>query len=218
MSVPLGKRKKVVLLRSAMKRGWRPFFHQAAATFSDTFLARTHIIYRADAADVLIQPVPDIAGLAFREVKSWEDLSAGVRTRLLADQGLLNWGDPSWFDRGWRLWAGEFGEELATLSWWRAPSQSDDFFYPIPADGELMWQSTTMPEHRGDGLFTVQRLNLMRDRIGDGVQKFFVCCENFNSTGRRNLPKQGFKPIGISSRSKITGQRRFRPLPPGTVM
>lgn len=212
MSVPLNKRKKIVLLQSARKKGLKPFLRQAGLTFSDTFLARTHLIYRARAEDVLALETPVVEGLAFREAKSWQDLSGPVRERLMADQDYLTWGDPSWFDLGWRMWVGEFGDQLATMSWWRSREQADDFFIDLPENSELMWQSTSLPEYRGKSLFNAQRIHLMQWRAREGVREFYVCCEDFNITGRRNLPRQGFEYIGVTRRSKLTGRRRWRPL------
>jgi len=212
MVTPLKDRKKVVLLRSAWRRGLAAFLRQFHLTFCDTFLSRTHLIYQASAADVLKQEIQEIPGLSFREVHCWEEFSEPVQRRLLADQASLSWGSVSWFNRGWRLWAGEFGDQLATLCWWRSPEQSRDFFQSIPGDAELMWQSTTMPEFRGRGLFTVQRLHLLRYRIEDGVGQFFVCCESYNMTGRRNLPSQGFHLIGHTTYSKITKRRTWHPV------
>jgi len=212
MSVPITDRKKFVLLRSARRKGVAPFLKQAWLTFGDSFLRRRHLIFEATAADVMRLPAPEVEGLRFREVRSWNEFRPDVQARLLRDREALTWGDPGWFDRGWRLWVGEFGADLATLCWWRAPETAKDFFIPIPEDAELMWQSTTMPEYRGKGLFTVQRRHLMRWRVGEGVQRFYVCCEDFNTTGRRNLPAQGFRHIGDTVYSKITGKRRWRPL------
>jgi len=211
MKVPLSKRKKYVLLRSAFKRGWRPFMLQAYMTFADTFLRRRHLIYRATAEDVRTRDIPVVPGLEFREVGRWEDLPESSRQRLLDDYDFLTWGDPSWFDKGWRLWIGEFGDKLATLTWWRPPEQCKDFFVELPPGAELIWQTVTMPEFRGRGLTTVQSLNLLKHRIDAGISAFYSCCEDYNTTSARNIPSRGFTMIGHTSQSKITGRRSWHP-------
>lgn len=209
MSLRIADRKKVILINNSIKYGLKPFSEQVYLSFCDTFLWRRHLIYCAKKDDVLKKEIGKIDGLDFREVKGWSDFSKNTQLYLLKNRELLQWGDPSWFDRGWRLWAGEFGGDLATLCWWRSPENSRDFFIDIPDDSELMWQSTTIPKFRSSGLFTYQRLNLLRMRIKEGVNRFFVCCEAFNTTGKKNLPKQGFKYIGRHTRSKITGRKKL---------
>lgn len=211
MSLKIKDRKKVILIKSSMKHGISCFSKQIYLSFCDTFLRRRHLIYRANKEDILKKEIVKVDGLSFREVKGWCDFRKNTQQYLLQNRELLQWGDPSWFDRGWRLWVGEFGEDLATLSWWIPYENVQNFFIEIPSDSELMWQSTTIPKYRGRGLFTHHRLNLLRDRIDNGVNCFFVCCEEFNSTGKKNLPKQGFRLMGHHTRNKITGREKWRP-------
>ena len=211
MTVPLRKRQKLVLLRRAWRKGPGPFMRQAILTFGSSVLWRRHLIYEAHADKVLKLDIPDISDILFREVRSWNELSPDIRECLLRDKASLGWGDEAWFDLGWQLWVGEVDGRLATLAWWRTAEQSNDFFIPVPEDTELMWQSTTMPEFRGRDLFTVQQRTLMQRHAQDGVRRFLSCCEDFNMTSRRNLPRQGFDYIGMTVKSRLTGKRRWYP-------
>lgn len=212
MALRIKDRKKVILIKSSAKYGLNALASQIFLSFCDSFLRRRHLIYCAEKNDVLARESTRVAGLHFREVKEWGELRTEMQSYLLKNQEYLQWGDPSWFNRGWRLWVGEFGEDLATMSWWIPYKYANSFFITIPNDAEVMWQSTTIPKYRGRGLFTVHRVNLMKNRIENGINRFYVCCEEYNTTGKKNLPKQGFRFIGHHTRSKITGRTKWYPI------
>jgi len=71
MSVPLGQRHKVVLLRNAARRAASTFLRHAHLIGLDLLLRKKHLIFYADATDVLAAKVPPAKGVVFTEMPSW---------------------------------------------------------------------------------------------------------------------------------------------------
>lgn len=209
MAASILQSNKAALLRGAARRGVGPLARQAGLTAADTLLRRKHLVFYAAARDVL--SVPDAGSMDFREIPSMDAMPEDLRSRLMDGDDPADWGEPGWFDRGWRLWVGEIDGCVACLGWLRSAAQSRDFFYPMPEDTELLWQMVTLPEFRGRGLHVTFRLALMRARLEEGVVGFFINCREYNSTSHRNILKMGFHPVGHCTDSRITGRRSWHP-------
>ena len=205
----LQNRPKVALLQGAARRGPRTFLRQAGLVAADSLLRKKHLVFRLDAPD--LPPVPASPGLTFREIASLDGLHPADRELILAPGSTISWGDPDWFDRGWRLWIVEEGGRLVALGWWRNAEQSRDFFIPVPPDGELLWHATVLPALRGRNLHAVLRLALMHQRASQGVRCFFTNCRDYNAPSHRNILRMGFTQIGHVDESKISGKRRWHP-------
>jgi RimJ/RimL family protein N-acetyltransferase len=218
MTVPFARRKKVQLIRGAAGRGLVPFLRQTVLCIADSGLRQKHLVFRISADKVRAMPFDPPPDMSFREVTSWDELSKGAQSRLSDPQEQIDWGDAGWFDRGWRLWVAESRAGLVALGWWRSAAQTQDFFCPLPATSEVLWHSTVMPEFQGKGLQVPLRVSLMRERVLGGVTEFYTNCRDYNTPSRRNILRMGFECIGACIVSKLTGQRRFRPLPPGKTL
>jgi hypothetical protein len=203
---------KLELLKSACKRGPLVFLNQAYVTGRDTLWSQKHLVFRISGDRLTDLPAaPDLAGLSFRAVHSWADLSAREQERLSNDHDSLEWGEPSWFDAGWKLYIGEVNGALATLCWWRTAAQSSNFFCPVAEDEEVLWQTVTLSEFRGRKLYFITLLNLMALRHRAGASAFYISCRDYNSTSRRTFCKCGFEQIGYTRINKITQKRVWCP-------
>ena len=214
MSRSIWQKDKVALMRGAARRGLLPLTRQAWLAGADTLIRRKHLVFRAEPGDILSAPMPPMERLTFRPVGSWDAMPEDMRRRLTDRDGAVDWGEPGWFDKGWRLWVGEIDGCLACLGWLRGAEQSRDFFCPMPENTELLWQMVTLPEFRGRGLHVTFRLALMRARLEEGVAGFFINCREYNSTSHRNILKMGFRPIGHCVDSRLTGRRTWHPTAP----
>jgi len=211
MTATILRSNKAALLRGAARRGIGPLARQAGLTAADTLLRRKHLVFYAAARDVLAAPAPEAGRIDFREIRSMDALPEDMRRRLTAGDGIVDWGEPDWFDRGWSLWTGAIDGRLACLGWWRAAAQARDFFCPMPPDTELLWHMTTLPEFRGQGLQAAFWLPLMRARLDSGITGFFTNCRDYNTASRRNILRVGFRPVGYCTDNRITGRRSWHP-------
>ena len=199
------------LLRGAARRGAAPFARQVHLTVLNAVVRHKHLVFYASAEDLLALPMPQAEDVTFREIPSWEDFTPDVRKRLRDKDEGISWGEESWFENGWRLWAAEVEGRTASVTWWRDAPQSQDFFCPMPPDTELLWQAATFPEFRGRGLHVSLLLSLMQTRCREGVEGFFCNCRDFNYASHRNILKLGFRPVGHFTDSRITGRRSWHP-------
>jgi len=215
MSIPLGQKYKVVLLRNAARRGASAFLRQAHLIGLDMLLRKKHLIFYADATDVLAEKVPPAKGVIFTEMPSWNAFCEIVARQPVAVPATVELGSKEWFDRGWRLWIGEMDQRLACLGWLRNAEQSQDFFCQMKTSSELPWHVTTLPDFLGRNLHVLLWATLMRMRIESGVPCFYTNCRDYNIPSHHNIRKMGFRLIGYTIDSKITGRRTWHPLPLG---
>lgn len=208
-------RQKTALLRAAWRRGAGPFLAQAVRSLRDSVWSQRHMVYRLTAAEALARPVP-AEPLRCRPVDRWEDLPAPLRERLSAEGERLSWGRPEWFDAGWRLWLGERDGVPVTLCWLRPRARAADFFAPVPEGWELIWQVSTLPEHRGRRFYEACLDAVMRARAEAGTAGFLISCRDYNSTSRRTFARMGWTWLGfaeIPKRGAGAGRPRWRPAP-----
>ncbi len=197
------EKKKVILLKSALRRGVGAFVRQGYLTGADVLL-RTHQVFRLDADDVRAADPQTVLPPQCREIRQWTDIPETLRQRLLADDGSIEWGARNWLDMGRRLWLGEVDGQVAFLCWFLNAEQAKDFWCPVPPDAEVIYQTTTLPEFRGRGLQVSFVQFLIRQRREDGIKSFFISCHAYNYTSYRNILKMGFRPIGYCSENRIT--------------
>jgi RimJ/RimL family protein N-acetyltransferase len=124
----------------------------------------------------------------------------------------IDWGEESWFHKGWRLWTAEQEGQLVALCWWRSAAQSRDFFCPLSQESEVLWHVTVIPEFQGNGMHIPLWLSLMRERVTDGVADFYTNCRDYNTPSRRNIERMGFSLIGYATDSRWTGRRKWHSL------
>lgn len=203
--------KKVILLRSAYRRGLTSFLRQFWATFADVFLRRKHLIFRIDARDVTNFDTSGLPVLDCREITQWDDMPEHLGTRLEDPDENLEWGHKSWFGHNRRCWLGELEGQPACLMWWLDHTQSEHFFYDVPEGSEILFQTVILPEFRGRRLYYSLLSDLMRARIADGIEAFYGSCHEYNTTPARNMTRLGFKYIGAVRESRLTGRRRWVP-------
>lgn len=202
----LAKRKKLVLLRSSLRRGAGAFCHQVLLTMEDMLLRRRHLVFRLDAATA--RQAPPGASSHCEEISSWEDLPADLRARLTAPGENLEWGHRDWFEKR-RLWALTQDNQIAALCWTLITPERDGFFCEVPASEEVIYQTVVLPEFRGQGLQRHLYESLVNTRIEQGKTGFFVSCHAYNHTSRRNIERLGFRLIGHRTDHKIFKTRRW---------
>jgi hypothetical protein len=212
MNVPVPQKYKVVLLRAAARRGPLSFFRQGYLILMDRLWRKKHLVFRADAADVLAVPVKIPVGMVTREIHSLYDLEAIIKRQTDYIRGAVDLGQPDWFDLGWRMWIIEIDQKLACFGWLRSAEQSSDFFCHITEDSELLWHASVLPEYRGQNLHVLLWLVVMRIRIEQGVFRFYANCRDYNLPSRRNIEKMGLHLIGYSRDCRLTGRRSWHQL------
>lgn len=203
--------KKVILLRSAYRRGLGTFFRQLWMTVADILLRRKFLIFRIDARDVTKFDTSGLPVLDCREITRWDDMPDHLRVRLEDPAEGLEWGQKSWFGQNRRCWLGELDGQPACLMWWLNHTESEHFFYDVPEGAEILFQTVIFPEFRGRRLYYSLLSDLMRARMSNGIEAFYGSCHEYNTTPARNLSRLGFKYIGAVRESRLTGHRRWLP-------
>lgn len=207
---------KAILLRATLQRGPGEFLRQGWRSLRDTFWSQRHFLYRflyrITAEEVLAQPDANSSGgVVFRAIRDWSELSPATRTRL--EGASFGWGRREWLDEGWGMWVGEREGALACVGWWRTPAQSD-YFVPLAADEELLWQTAVPPEFRGQRILDAALLSLMQERARNGVRAFHGSCRDCNTTSRRMFARMGWTWLGfaeIGKRGPAAGRAVWHP-------
>lgn len=212
MTVSFGKRYKIVLLRGAARRGIRCFLRQAGLILADICCREKHLVFRMTAQQVLAADHTFPKNLQFHEAMDWDELPEHFRLRLSKPEEGIDWGNREWFAKGWHLWIGAQDGQIAVLSWWRSSAQSTTFFCPIPADAELLWHVTVLPEYRGHNLHVLCWIALLRSRVAKGTRSFYVNCRDYNTPSHLNICKIGFKLFGCCKISRFTRRRVWIPI------
>lgn len=203
------ERKKVLLLRAALRRGLLKFVNQLVISVRDSFWSQKHIIYYVASTKVGDVASGDGSAIEFGEIRSWRDFPESFRRRLLTESDTLGWGKADWFERGWWIWFGSVNGQIATFCWVYPPGSNDEFFPAMVEKSEFIWQVTTLPEFRGRKLYGKLVAELLRVRTSHGISGFYVSCRDYNLTSRLVLPTVGFKPIGYLVINKWTKRRRW---------
>ena len=205
-------RQKVVLLKSAWRRGVGPFLSLLLISIRDKVWSKRLLIYYVGPDEIPNPLAGDGSRITYRRIDCWEDWPSELRDRLLREQDALGWGQVEWFDRGWWVWSGEIGGKVATFCWVYPRGGNDSFFKHMAPGSEFIWQVTTLPEFRGRGLYARMMIELMRTRVADGVTGIYGTFRDWNLTSRRVLPKVGFRVIGEIVTNKLTKTRRWVPV------
>lgn len=205
------ERQKLILLKSARRRGKWLFLKQLFLSVRDTIWANRHLIYRVGPDDVPDPPMGDGSLLQYRQILRWHDWPEEFRSRLLRESDELGWGQVEWFENGWWIWAGEIDGQVATFCWVYPTGSNDSFFDQMVQGSEFIWQVTTLPEFRGRKLYERMMIELMTRRFSEGVTAIYGCCRDYNLTSRLVLPKVGYGIVGHLVTNKWTGKRRWAP-------
>ena len=202
-------RKKIILLRSAARRGPASFIRQLCYTGLDVAVRRKHLVFRlpADRLGGITTP----PGIAFQchRIQGWEDLPADLRHRLEDRAENIEWGARTWFDLDRQLWVGLVGERIACMAWTVGATAAKGFFFPLPPRAEVLYQTVTLPEFRGNNLQVRFCLELMRLRAADGIEEFFIASHEYNHTSYRNILKMGFSPFGHCREGRLSRRRTW---------
>ena len=208
----LSQRKKVILLRSAARRGVWAFLRQAWETVADVCLRRKILVFRLDGDDFLKHPPPNDPSLECREVSGWDDLPAGLQQRLESKEEKLEWGDKSWFALDRQLWLATLDGEVCCLAWMLGSNPGEHFFCSVPSDAEILFQIVVLPEFRGRSLQVRVHRIMMVERLRAGARRFFIACHEYNYTSRRNIEELGFRLIGSHNEYRFTSRQSWRPI------
>jgi GNAT superfamily N-acetyltransferase len=204
------QKQKIILLKSAWKKGWLPFLRQFIRSVRDTLFSKHHYIYSLDISNMDYKDKSRFPDLKFRVIRNWEDLDAEVLARLKDEQEYLGWGDFGWLtDLEYQLIVGEIDGKIAGLGWLRNNQQAQDFFVPLPDNAELVWQTTVLPEYRGKKLFDKFLWQLMIHRAQFGTTLFFINCRDYNTTTQSSLARMGWSYLGYVAEYKRSGKRQM---------
>ncbi|UWQ16081.1 hypothetical protein K3556_15990 (plasmid) [Aliiroseovarius sp. M344] len=202
---------KVILLRSSWKRGLRQFVRQAVLVLLDSTVRKKHMAFKLG-ADAL-RELPSLTdGSILTHGTKWDAFPQRLQKQIMQLDETVEWGDLSWFDKGWRLCVGEIEGRVVCIGWMRNAENSQDFFIKLPDKTELLWHLIVIPEFRGQRLHQRFWLMLMHDRAKDGVESFFTNCRDYNLPSFYNIQKLGFKLIGHRIDNKLTGKSRWTPI------
>lgn len=200
---------KLDLLRYASKRGPAMFIGQLVCSARDTLWSAKHLVFVYDVGRKGPPAQPDRPDLTFAEAPGWAAFSLEEQQAL--EDSAVEWGDSGWFEQGWRLWTGRLDGRLAITIWWRTTGQSPNFFVPMEEGSILLWQTATLPEARGGGLYTAALTSLMAHEIANGVQLIYANCRDYNFPPRRNMERMGFERLGQHTDNRWTGKQSWRP-------
>jgi hypothetical protein len=201
---------KANVLRHASRHGFRSVIRELIPVIRDTIWSQRHIVFYMDSEDVnrKYHDMPEDYLFVY-EAKTWDSLKESYRERLNRDQEIQGWGKPSWFELGWSLWLGEIDGDLAILCWWRTSEQSEDFFCPMRKGSDLIYETTTMPEFRGKGMYSRMLVEVMKLRESQGTTGFYASCRDYNRTPRLTLVKMGFNKLGYTSINKYSKSKKW---------
>ena len=156
-------------------------------------------------------PVSAVEGLGILRCRSWDEVPDATQVVLTTNRLDFWWDSVEWIRRGWTLWLGMMGDELAGIVWTRTPAQSADFFVPIDPDGGVIWQSVILPHFRRRGIFTHVLWHVLQQMRSEGVRIAYISSLESNVPSKRAFKRCGFRRIGHASRWQAGGSWRWYP-------
>ena len=211
------KKKKIILLRSAMRRGIFDFSRQLYFSIADTLLRRKYLVFYINLDDTPIHVDENEFSLDIVKIENWNDVPEALQGRLESNVENIEWGSKRFFERGRELWALQLQNEIAVLGWLGFPELEKDYIWPVPKGAEILHQLTVLPEFRGKRLQVLHRKMLMTERSKNGVNEFYISCHEYNSTSHKNILRMGFRQIGYSQQSRFSNGLTFHPKKARTI-
>jgi RimJ/RimL family protein N-acetyltransferase len=135
---------------------------------------------------------------------TWSDVHHSLRQELSQKRSCLGWDAEKLFDQGGTLWIGRSHGQLASAGWSRAGSKVRSWFFPLAPTWFVISHAITLPEFRGADLYPAMLWFIVRTLAGQGAERFFIDCNDWNVPSIRGIKKAGFQKIG-SGVSKRNG-------------
>jgi len=183
-----------------VRRAWRKEGPQSAARrafqLARSALSGQHrLIFVLRAEDVRAEDV-DLGDLELIRSKSIEQVPASYHDAAKAHPRLLWWDLEELLGRGAELWTGVREGSAGTIALTRPGDAVDAYFFPMTEHCLLISHCLTMPEHRGHGLYPRMLQHILTTCSGEGVERFYIDCSDYNDSSVQGILKAGFRLIG----------------------
>jgi len=202
----LSERFKVQLLKRSWRLGIGKFLKTATSLLISAGPIVSVLAYSRDCRDGLRIAGCKGKGVAFQDFKSWDEIPNEVKKSLLMADNRQEEGFEDVIKRGWRLWIGNIGSQLAIFMWTRDSFHSADFFFPVGEKGVLFWQAETLPKYRGMDLLPLLFDHIAQTLQREGTHMMYATCATYNLASRRVFEKSYFRLIGRGMMRAKSGQ------------
>jgi RimJ/RimL family protein N-acetyltransferase len=196
---------RVELLARSWQQGGASWLKQVFLTVRGAGPWVWIIGFRASAADIQTAACHK-TDLTLRSYRTFEEVDAATLRQIEAERTTFWWDTEAWLRKGWRMWVGLTGGEVALVGWTRDAEHARRFYFPVCSCGQVVWQVNTLPRFRGRGFFTSALAQMQQVLFEDGCEDLFITCADYNIASRRAIEKAGFKLIG-HGRMRVKDQR-----------
>lgn len=137
-------------------------------------------------------------GFSIKKITSWDQVDSVTRLFFKDNNRLIWWNSKEMLDGGCILWIGYQSDEIATIAWGRTGDKLGSYFFPMTPKCAVISHCLTMPDFRGEGLYSCTVKHVMADLMkASGVDRFYIDCSDWNYASEKGILKVGFKLIGI---------------------
>ncbi len=192
----LSGRFRIQLLKRSRKQGIGPLIKEVLSLLISSGPIISVLGYSRDCRDGVRFTGYRGKEVVFQDFTIWEEIPSDLKKSLLMADERQDEGFENVINRGWRLWLGTIGDQLAIFMWTRTSSHSADFFFPIGEKGVLYWQAETLPAYRGINLLPLLFDHIAKTLDAEGIHTMYATCATFNLASRRVFEKAHFRLIG----------------------
>lgn len=204
---------RIEVLKRSLKKGHIYFFRQILCMLKTYILGRRYCVFEFYAKQDISSTAVQFPELKISTYDKWEQIGDILKKQIQEEKKWLHWEFNDWLLKGWTLWIGTVDDNIAIVAWTR-PGGNDcsDFFFPISLNWRLIWQTTTMPSFRGRGLYPAMLQHICEQFKGEGVEKIYIHCLDYNLPSIKGIQKAGFKKIGTALETKWKLRRIWYPV------
>ena len=192
----LSDRFRIQLLKRSWKLGVGPFLKMVLSLLINSGPVINTLVYSRDCRDGLRVTMPPENSVVFQNFATWEEIPNDLKKSLVMADNRQEEGFENVIKRGWRLWIGTIGDQLAIFNWTRTSSHSADFFFPIGEKAVVIWHVETLPAYRGMGLMTLLMDHIAQTLDAEGIHTVYGLRATYNLATKHALEKTHFRVIG----------------------
>ncbi len=154
------------------------------------------LVYGLSAAELDRISKVDIPGYGIECISSWKEMGSSMCREFEIQKQLIYWDVRGFLEQGGKIWLGRLENELVNLGGTRTGDKIDSYFFPLVHHSAVLSHFVTFPAFRGKNLFQAMMVNILHTLAGQGVEQFFVDCNDWNIPSIRGIERTGFQLIG----------------------
>lgn len=155
------------------------------------------LVYGLPAAEIDRSSDLTVPGYHVECINSWNKLDPAIVKKFQDHPDLVYWDMKTFMDQGAKLWIGRLAGEVANLGGARTGDRMAAYFFPLLARKTAVFSHfATFPGFRGKKLFPVLLRHIMQTMAKEGVEQFYIDCNDWNIFSIRGIERAGFHLMG----------------------